>query len=1127
MKFLSAFAALLALALPAFAVPVTVVIVGPDKKPGADAHLDVFDSASEKERAASREIAGSGGRFSFNWNGKFAAPSASAEAVASLENLVLVRAGAPGLATKITFVDKNAAVIELGARRAWGGVVLDQNQKPIAGARLTSSVVFVPAWDVETTTDAQGRWQLDDLPAQGTLSLKVGAPNYIGADYSLDLANASAPPLFLKAGATIRGQIVAPDGQPIENAPVIAGYDYGNVVRTDKNGRFELSGIAAGEISLSSADPFNRDPEAKLVDAGYVVPDFEGVVGKAGQTTDIGQWKAEKGVVATARIVDDATGKPMRDTFLNISGLNTASARADEQGVARARFVPDKNPFGNDLGNANAPGHITATIPRRQIKADATAIDLGIVRLERGTVVAGKVRVQGETPQNNADLPMLSLQGEGGMKFVWLWGQSDAFQTEALKPGTYKLGVYLSGARVEGKWKLISPATLTVPAPDDPAKRAPVEVVVKRLNASAAPATPAAPAASAAPQTLREARGQVLDENGQGIGGAVVKVRFKAGQSYADAAAVSGNDGKWSLKPTFTATDIAVQSVERPGYLSVGAATFDNSNGVALVSGLSMKRSGGVFAGRVVNADGAGAAGAWVGIAEIENYPLAQADASGAFQLIDVPLDKFTLLAANADGFARQGSRSDARNLEIKLAPNAPYDREVLVKDAMTGDFEWWRIADLWDYLGSERMGELARRGGANGDWSRYRYALELAGRAPKNFGARRDELTRDLDDEQQAEIEAAWNWARAQAPDEAEKFALNAWVDAQKAAKRAIDAANVTQLLRVAAVAHRLGRDDVGDLSDYAAAIAAQLKVDGSTAQEWSEPLAKSGYAAALSFAEGLKPIPEFKLWWRAAGKIAEAGEIEGAQQALARMENLATTPDWIELAARESWNNPTYQIEQVRAQIAGALAETDAAGAQKLAESVEESSRREVVLVIAERAIKAGQPAVAEAALRLAMRSTIGNPENYALAASLAQEVSPQLGEELWAEALERAVPTEKREVARGKFWPSVSMWAFYRAQLDKGQSRVLLEREWNWRLPAAVRAGADEDVDENDVASINALVIAMGVVDPARAGQMRAQAAQKVKSLAGQANVGLAAALLSSDAQRAHFGLNSQLF
>ena len=425
-------------------------------------------------------------------------------------------------------------------------------------------------------------------------------------------------------------------------------------------------------------------------------------------------------------------------------------------------------------------------------------------------------------------------------------------------------------------------------------------------------------------------------------------------------------------------------------------------------------------------------------------------------------------------------------------------------------------------------MGELARRGGKNGDWSRTRYALGLAGREPKNFGARRDELIAGLDDEQQAEIEAAWNWARAKSPDEAEKFALNDWIDAQKAVKRSIDAPNVLQLLRVAAVAHRLGRDDAGDLSDYAAAIAAQLKVDGNTAENWGDPLAKSGYAAASSFVEGMKPIPEFKLWWTATGDIANAGDIAGAQKALARMEVLAATPDWIALAARESWNNPTSQIEQVRAQIARALAKTDAASAQKLAASIEEQSdRTETSLVVADRAIEAGQPEVAAAALRVAMQLEIGNPENYALAASLAQQVSPQLGAELWADALRRAVPTEKRDASQGTFWPSVAMWAFYHARLDKGQSRVTLEREWNWRLPAAAKASADKEIDENDVASIDALVMAMGVVDPARALEMRIEAQKRVKSLAGKANVGLAAALLMNEAERTRFGLDSHLF
>ena len=1108
-------AALVCAAAPAFsvvalAVPVTVVVVGPDKKPVSGATLDVHDKVSGAEKFANREIVGNDGRFSFNWNGKFAAPAAPVAAT-SLENMVLVRAGAPGLATKITLVKESAAVIELSARRAWGGVVLDQKQRPIAGA-IVSRGGWVPAWEMQATTDAQGRWQMDDVPNEERLNIKVSEPNYIAADYSLSLDNAEAPPLFLKAGATITGQIVAPDGKPIENVPVIAQFEFENVARTDKDGRFELNGVAAGEISLRSADPFNRSEE-KTGLADFVVADLDKVRAVAGQTTDVGQWKAIAGTVIKLRALDAATGKPIADAMLGISRNFAMPARADAQGVMRARLLPDTDnyPF---IGSVAAANYIGIQVPRLKIKPTNGEVDLGTFELKRGSSISGKIRVQGETPQNNEGLPLLALQSDGNTTYVRFWGGTDAFQTDALKPGSYKVSVQDWRGTPNKEWQLISPATLTVPAPD--AKSAAVEIVVKRLNADSAPAK------------LREVRGQILDENGRGVGGATLELKLKAGDSYREIKAVTGNDGKWSQSADVAANQIAVEKIERPGYVPVGTARSEIKGDLALVSGITMKQSGGVFAGRIVNADGQGAAGAWVTVAQIENYPAVQADENGAFKLVDVPLDEFTLLGASAGGFGRQSAQSKTKNFEIKLVPNAKFDRETVIDNALAGDFEWWRISDLWDYIGSERMGELAKRGGKNGDWSRYRYAFELANRAPKNFGARQIELTQGLDDEQKSEIEAAWNWARAQSPDETEKFALNDWIDAQKAVKRSIDAANVLQLLRVAAVAHRLGRDDADDLSDYAAAIAAQLKVDGNTVESWGDPLAKSGYAAAQSFAEGMKPVPEFKLWWTAAGDIADAGEIEGAQQALARMETLAATPDWIALAARESWNNPTSQIEQVRAQIARALAKTDPARAQKLAAAIEEQSNRtETSLVVADRATKAGQPAVAQAALRVAMQLKIGNPENYALAASLAQQVSPQLGAELWAEALEHAVPTEKRDASQGTFWPSAAMWAFYHARLDKAQSRVLLEREWNWRLPAAIKAGQDKEIDENDVASIDALVMAMGAVDPARALEMRAQAQSKVASLKGKANVGLAAALLMSDAQKIRFGLDSHLF
>ena len=667
-------AALVCVAAPVWAVPVTIVIVGPDKKPLPDAHLDVFDSI-DGVKAASREIVGNGGRFSFNWNGKFAAPDRAPGAATSLENTVLVRASAPELATKITFVDKNAAVIELGARREWGGLVLDQNQKPIAGATVAFGEIWVPEWQTQNrvTTDANGRWQMDDLPAEGQLPIKVSQPNYIAADYSLSLENEGAPPLFLKLGATISGQIVAPDGQPIENAPVIAGYDYQNVARTDKDGRFVLSGVAAGEISLNSADPFNRREE-KPVDVGYLISDLDKVRAVAGKTTDVGQWKAVAGTLLKLRAVDAATGQPLTEAAFALSRNFAGLVDADAQGVMRARFVPnnDNYPY---IGNIAAAGYISAQVPRLKIKPTNGEVDLGTFELKRGTSIKGVIRVQGETPQNNEGLPLLALQGDGKTTYIRFWGGTDAFATEALKPGNYKISVQDWRGTPNKEWQLIAPTTLTIPAPG--AKNPAVEIVVKRLNAASAPTT------------LREVRGQVLDENGQGIGGALLELKLKAGDSYSEIKTVTGMDGKWSLTPNFAANKIEVESIERPGYIPVGVARSGIKDGVAVVAGVSMKRSGSIFAGRVVNADGTGAARAWVSVAEIENYPLAQADENGAFQLIDVPLESFTLLAASAGEFGRQSAQIKTKNLEIKLAPNAKFDREAVINNALAGDFEW------------------------------------------------------------------------------------------------------------------------------------------------------------------------------------------------------------------------------------------------------------------------------------------------------------------------------------------------------------------------------------------------------------------------------------------------------
>ncbi len=1094
--------ALVCAALPARAVPVSVTVVGPDGKPLPNATLSVPEPNAQKNAMESRQITGANGVFSFDWDGKFPAPGKPAQ----FGEVPFVRVQAPGMATDIEILTAPATQVALKPGRVWRGVVLDQNEMPVAGVRVSLANIFVPAWNIETTTGADGRWQLNDLPATGEARIALSDPRFVAANYALKVIDGEAPPLFVKRAATLTGQIVKPDGTPIVGAPVVVnGGDYENLVHTDAAGRFTLGGVKPGKVMLVSFD-INQIRAGIITKSGdYLLKEFPNIRAVGGQTTDIGQWRASAGAVVTMRALDAATGKPIEGVRFSSWSGNSA-APSDARGLIRARVLPGADTSGPYLGQIFSERYVGADVPRPPVLGKTGVTDLGTIKMQRGTKVRGRARISGQTFEDSHDLPQLELGEINNSIGLWVNPYDNSFQTQPLAPGNYRIRIVADSGLDSKIWQLISPPTLTVAAPGAALTTAasPLEIIVKRLVPESKPRP-----------NIREVRGRLLDVNGKGVGGAVVNVALPVGPSQSEITAVTDRNGNWSAPVGFRPTSIKLKSVERPGYLLSGTARSEINAGVATISGVSLKRSGTIFAGRVTDAEGNPAAGAWVVVVEARDLAPVQTKADGTFALRDVPLEHFTLLAARGSDYVRAPAQASDTKVELKLGKPRPFDRAALVAQALDGRLPEGRIFDYWDVLGAARMEALFKNGG----WrSGTTFPLELARRDPAAFVARAPSLMQGLSADEKTQLEAALMLARAGLPDAPGKLAANAWVDEGKTAKRAIDADNVTQLLRVAAVAHRLGRADADGLSDYAAAIAAQLGGGSETkAEAWGDLAAQSGFAATRNLAEGLKPIAEFKLWWSATGPIARAGDFAGAKAALARMETLAQTPAWKQHTRLQSWDDPAPLIDQVRAQVARAMAPTDLAGAQAVAAQIgADYESDQAQLALADAALKTGDPAAATLALRAAMSGNYLNPEHFALAASLAQEVGPPLSDELWAQAYARALPDPQ---SGGSFVSSVAMWAFYHARLDAAQSRVTIEREWNWRLATAL---AKPSANDQNTPGLDALEMAMAAVDPARALEMRAQA--KAVKAPPTANLGLAAALLMSDEERARWGVDS---
>ena len=1136
-------AALVCATLPAFAVPVAVTVVGPDNKPLASAKLSIGEGKYPLDAALqAREIEGAAGRFAFEWDGTF--PVKGVTLAPNEQRFLIVRVAAPGMATQTQAINQAETTVALQTGRSFGGIVTDGAQKPVAGvgieldrwtvtapdemgathegAASAQSAFFSPlleAWKRRAVTDAEGRWQFNDLPLAASARFTLADPRFVRQTFDADLSAPQAPPLFVKLGATISGVLLAPNGTPLADRPVSSGWGSANQTRTDAQGRFTLTSVEPGEVSLRS----NSSNLSASNSADYVVPSLDKVRAVAGETTDVGQWRAVAGVLVKARFVDEKTRQPIRGARLNFwSGV---ALSADEAGQISGRILPaNLDEGGQSLASAGASGYVSTQISRPVVGKEDSTLDLGTIELARGTVVRGTVRIEGEDAKTIVNAPDLTIGNGGNAQRVDLWRGKPEFATAAMKPGNYTVSLERNWRAANQDWELVSPKSVKVPAPaEDGApneKMAPLEIVLRRLK----PAT----------ALLGLVSGRVTDAQGNGVGGATVAVGLRAGNSYTRAQVLSQSDGSFQIERSdprsplyFAAETVEVISIERPDYFWASQPTIETTAGATTIGNLRLKTRGVVFAGRVLNADGTGATGAWVAALGARDYPLVRAGADGRFELVDLPVEKFDLVAASDSAFGRAPAELETANFTMTLAPIATPDRAALAARALEGKVEFWNALSYWDVLGTARMADLLTLADATDgrDSVVLPFAFQLAQRDPAEFLRRAPALLELAEKKQRPWIETKAFALRAASDEADDRIAAHAWLDEQKMVKREINVASVTRLLQMAVVAHNLKREDAAQWLDYAAAISAQLKngVDGES-RGWGEPLAQLGTGAMALFAEEMRPTTEFSLWQGAVVPLVRGGDVASAKRALARMEELAQRPELIEIGKQQSWNDPATQLDSARNAFAVELAETDAAGALQIVPASGQAwDRVNALISIADRALKSRDNATAEKALRqiAAMRNV--NSDKLALAASLAQQLDPKLGAELWADALKRVMPDKSNDF--GGYRPSVAMWAFYHASLDAAQSRVLLEREWHWRLPAAVKTKGEEYYI--DALMLGQLAMGMAAVDPARALEMRDQArAQTAKADAAPGtDLGLAAAILATPAQRARLNVGAR--
>ncbi len=195
-----------------------------------------------------------------------------------------------------------------------GGQVVDEHGNPIAGAKvqvMTRGTLKPAGSDSRTeydcwlaqgsdalTTDARGRWHIDNVPLhqQTELSLLITHPDFVSDEQwgetqkrsgiTSAMLRGETATAMLKRGAIVRGRVTDPAGKPIKDAIVIVGKRpyYSNVpvkFSTDADGKFRLPAMSAHVETLTVMAP-GLAPQMRSVaiQAGGPPQDFRMLPGK-------------------------------------------------------------------------------------------------------------------------------------------------------------------------------------------------------------------------------------------------------------------------------------------------------------------------------------------------------------------------------------------------------------------------------------------------------------------------------------------------------------------------------------------------------------------------------------------------------------------------------------------------------------------------------------------------------------------------------------------------------------------------------------------------------------------------------------------------------------------------------
>jgi large repetitive protein len=397
--------------------------------------------------------------------------------------------------------DVSVADIALPAASRASGRVVDETGKPVANARvLVRGGDLLSEEDVqfssEVKTAADGSYSMPNAPA-APRSLRVSAPGL--SWYSrLQLQPAGDEHVVLRRGGTVKGTVVDANGNPVAGAIVVAG---DLAAESDGTGRFQIPGVPPGTRHVQTI--WKEDFAARA----------DGIRVQAGAESEV-PLKLARAASLSGVAVEENTKKPIagaRIAILSGGGrpfaANPPERTAHTDGRGRFRIG----------GLANRPytveavkeGYLTSSLP-----GVATSVDkpgTANLALRRAASVAGKVVDESGKPVPGAriavaqELNFRDLRGRG------LAGAAAALMGRSANSGadgTFRLRNVVPARNLELEASKSGFATAKQPGvtlkPGDAMQG--VSFVLKKGL---------------------QARGRVVDAQGQPVSGAEIRLAFR------------------------------------------------------------------------------------------------------------------------------------------------------------------------------------------------------------------------------------------------------------------------------------------------------------------------------------------------------------------------------------------------------------------------------------------------------------------------------------------------------------------------------------------------------------------------------------------------------------------------